>query len=781
MKFDTSSPGVHVEMPSSDVSSFDTSQVSGLEMGKYLERPVEIASINWLENSTTASVIDPWSLFLSEPAIKRKIENYGLFRMNLHVRVTISASPFYYGAAIVAYNPMPDYHPNISIASGVQLSQRPHFFIYPTDSTGGEITLPFFFPKNWARNQTDDIGSIGELRIQSYTPLRNANSVTGSNVTIRVYAWASDVELSAPTVQMQSNYTRFDGFEKNTVSKTASAIAAAAGALSNLPIIGPFARASEMGASAIGEVASWFGFTNLPVVKDVEPFKDLPFAGFASSELGVPTPKLTLDPKNELTIDSRTVGLDGTDELELSTYIGRESFLYSFLWSTADAPGDVIATIAVQPSQLSAREIDDVIMTPLSHALTMFQFWSGSVIFRFRVICSKYHRGFIRISYDPSSDENHTVTPMTQVTNISRLYDITENQDIEISVPYMQAEAFLKNVSLALSNPVPFGTTYASIGRTAGANNGVLQVSVSNELTSPVADAPVEILVFVRAGPDFKVAGPIAPPADAQWVIQSDFVASDTMGEVDCDDDKVNLVYGGESAKSLRQLLHRHCYVRSWALPLGNTTDELAVYKSEFYMYPLSQQFLADTRGIHVTSGGTNLNYVANSFVSWISPCFAGRRGSMYWACNANTDNNNLMTSFTRTITDIIPALYDNVSSLKRPTTSVLCSDTLQKRTVRNCGNGIALYNDKTQTGCTVLAPYISKERFSGTFPSPFLTGGGTHPYTDGLILSYEAIVSSTGATEVNGDLYCASGPDFNLFFFTGVPRIRMGIPIPIA
>ena len=115
-----------------------------------------------------------------------------------------------------------------------------------------------------------------------------------------------------------SNFSAQAGDEYSTdgvISKPASAISKASGMLSELPVIGPFMEATSQVSGAVGAVASWFGWTNVPVIDDVKPFKDLPFHSFSSSEIGQPIEKLTLDPKNELTVDPRVVGLDGKDEL----------------------------------------------------------------------------------------------------------------------------------------------------------------------------------------------------------------------------------------------------------------------------------------------------------------------------------------------------------------------------------------------------------------------------------------------------------------------------------
>jgi len=789
IQFESASPGTALDMPTSEVTSFDTSAISGLELGDFWKRPVLISTTDWVEGNALSVNIDPWSLFFTEPAIKRKIENYGLLRANLRVKIIVSASPFFYSYFLASYDPMPTYHPAISGSSNmfrITHSQKPHIYGDVSSSTGGEMSLPFFYPENWVGNSVFPIERLGRLRLNSLVALRNANGVAGGNVTVKIYAWAENLELAAPTVNLQGS---MDDYGISPISTIASAVANLGHKMSDVPIIGPFARATAMGAGAVSNVAAWFGYTNVPVLADVMPFKDLPFHGFASSEISAPTPKLTLDPKNELSIDSRTVGLDGTDELALSNFVGRESFLYDVQWDSSDLPEDTLAFVAIKPALFAGRVDNRLWPTPLSHACSMYQYWSGSIVFRIRVICTPYHRGYLKVMWDPSPHVNVVLNPMNETTNITKVYDITQCQDIEFRVPYMQGKAFLRNPALAIANGVPYGATVADITAGPGEEfNGQLQVTVANELTSPTSTAPVTLAIFVRAGDDFKLMGPIAPPSLAQWEVQGDVTTIDDLGDTTSTAEKLHLVYGGETALSLRQLMHRHCFTRSYALPLGATADEIALFRSQFYMYPLSEQFDSDVRGIHTTVGATPMNFVHNSFVSWISPCFAGRRGSMYWGVNSNTDGSNLLVDFVRrpiadgAIKIMTPAGYNEVDSVVRATSSKLSRDSYSHRNVGGAGSGIALYNDKTQTGATVLVPFISDQRFVNTHPSPWLAGTTiVRDHINELSVGYDALVSSTGAKEVMGDFFCASGPDFTPFFFVGIPVIELKASVPIA
>ena len=80
----------------------------------------------------------------------------------------------------------------------VQASQRPHVYLDPTLSQGGELTLPYFWYKNYLSIPNSEWSSMGQMIIHGMQPLKHANGAD-DNVTISVFAWAEEMCLSVPT------------------------------------------------------------------------------------------------------------------------------------------------------------------------------------------------------------------------------------------------------------------------------------------------------------------------------------------------------------------------------------------------------------------------------------------------------------------------------------------------------------------------------------------------------------------------------------------------------
>jgi len=419
----------------------------------------------------------------------------------------------------------------------------------------------------------------------------------------------------------------------------------------------------------------------------------------------------------------------------------------------------------------------------------MYEYWSGTINFRFRIVSTQYHRGRIKIQFDPANIDP-TIAVFNDTTNITRIYDISTDTDVEVCVPWMQTSAYARN--RVFDSNAPSNTPCYESGIGSGISNqplgnGYLRVSVANELNAPTNTAPVTIVVFVSGGDDFEVMAPRTITDTIQWALQGstqplDAEICDMMGQTSDDIDQINLVYGGESAVSLRQLLHRHCYSRAFS-----HNDVTTCYVSTDCIYPLPREVINDSpANIHLSNaftGNLRLNYVANTFENMLAPCFAGKRGSMYWMLNVmGKGSNDWRTKFSRipNSNGVGPASYDTEKIFNKSTPSTICYTT-DIGGIEDTGAGAALYHSKTQTGATILIPYIDNSKFVGTYPSPFNDSGNIRFYGDSTFFKTVISTGVVSAEEFYGSFYCATGPDYNLFFFTGVPTMESIAAVPSA
>jgi len=629
----------------------NSSGTQGTQLGDFLSRPTLIANYSWNEGGVASvlQTIKPWHLFFNNTQIRKKIDNYAFIRCNLHIKVLINASPFYYGLAISAYNPLEGITSNPVRASTsfavdlVTYSQFPHIKIQPSESAGGEMQLGFLYHKNWlSLTSAQDLQDMGTLRLIACTPLNSANGVAGQSVTVSTYAWATDVEVMGPTVTLAVQSK--DEYADGPVSRPASAIAAVANRLSDLPVIGSFAKATAMGATAVSKIAALFGYTNVPVIDPVHAFQNSNLPMLASAGIGTAVEKLTLDPKSELSIDPGLHGLSSEDVLSISRICGHEALLTSIAWNVSDSVDTQIFNARVNPVLSSSYPETNATrygLIPAAYIGRLFQYWRGDIIFRFKVVCSKYHKGRIRITYDPVGriDTNSDSQNVTFTT----ILDIGECNDAEFTIPYHQAASFQRVRVLDQDN----WSSGNSLGADSKLDNGQVSVRVLNTLSAPVAVAPAYLVVYVRMGENFEFAVPMSGAADnfplSLYSVQSEDTIELTsrsfvIGENRKPHPQRHLMNFGEAVVSLRSVLQRASIAEvSNVVPLS--ANLYARWYQLFGRMPLLFGF--DPNGLTLATklagGASTINFVPFHPLPFVTAMFKGYRGGINWHFNVES------------------------------------------------------------------------------------------------------------------------------------------------
>lgn len=795
--------------------------VTNAMLSNFLKRPVKIHTMTWSTADLVGdlfSQILPWDLYFNDTNIKYKLNNFAFLKCDLKVKVVLNASQFLYGAMYMSYLPMDGiFQDNILNTSALPYApatartQRPHLWIYPQNSEGGEMTLPFFYHKDWLSVPLrSDFQTMGKLTFSILAPLRSANGVA-EDVTVQVYAWAENVQISGPTTQlaMQAGVVK-DEYGQGVVSKPASAIASVASKLQSIPYIGPFARATEIGARAVGSIASLFGFSNPPVISNVQPLKPSPFPHLASPEICYPVEKLTLDPKNELTVDPTIHGLPRTDELDITSIVTRECFLTAFEWLRTDAPDSLKFSARVQPNYYHTSTLGaatEIQMSPLTFVNQMFEFWRGDIIFRFRVIASQFHKGRFRISWEPYSNATQ-LTPDTTHLVQNVIVDIGKDSDVEMRIPFHQALPWLRsNMTLSAANTNWKNSIPFNLSVDQSFHNGMITVRTLTDLTSPTADAAltaVTVLVFVRGAENLEFAGPrtVSGP-DAQtyysvWPAQAGVVDDLThrtqdvvAGSTYTPKPSRFLEHMGEQVTNLRVLLRRSTLHSHWSSE-ATASNPYVVFSSILSAFPYyfgyantlkngtGTKIGVDSASPMVAGVGIPFNWSYDSYLNWIAPAFIGWRGSINWVINHNSGGR--YASSIRVARD---PFYTNDAFQSLQTT--LNQNKNQQKMLYNASYGsmagLALTNQQTNAGLAVSVPFYSPYKFTPCNPYRAnrwsQSDGSIIPWNTCIDLSGQQVAGNNPVTSYKVDRYVAAGPDFNLLFFINAPTRFMYNNIP--
>jgi hypothetical protein len=131
--------------------------------------------------------------------------------------------------------------------------------------------------------------------------------------------------------------------------------------------------------------------------------------------------------------------------LAISNLVQREALIDVMTWDQTDATGDLLWTVRVNPllMGLSAISPEQGIqpLTPMGMVATNFNYWRGDIIFRFRAVATQYHKGRLRITWDPLADI--TGVSDTTETSFTKIVDLAPDMDVEIRVSYLQGKAYL--------------------------------------------------------------------------------------------------------------------------------------------------------------------------------------------------------------------------------------------------------------------------------------------------------------------------------------------------
>lgn len=777
------------------------------ELADFLSRPVRIASFTWNESDAvgTAHTYSPWHLFFNDARIKYKTNNYSFVQCDLKVKVLINASPFYYGAMIMAYQPLPNlcttYNmitPDAGTGYFIPYSQRPHLWIYPTANAAGEMTLPFFLNRNWLRIQSAaDFTNMGSLTFLNYTALASANGATGSGVTVQVYAWAENVRLSGPSVglAMQAKNDEYSG----PISGPASAIAEAAGALARIPLISRFATATQMGARGIANGARLLGFTNTPVISDVQPFRPAAMAPMSTSEVSYPVEKLTLDPKNELTIDPNTVGLESTDELSICHLVQKESYICTTTWATSNATDDILFSSLVAPSMFYTDNQTQakIFMTPMCWLSYNFVHWRGDIIFRFKFVASPFHKGRVRISYDPAgyAGENIISDAASTTAVFTTVVDLGKDTDVELRVPFQQAYPWLRENGFPVASNTLWSTNASpTFAYDPTLHNGTIVMRVLTALSAPVTTSSIPVMVFVRGAENLEFANPSNAFNDNEtrytWLPPQSEEDEDELlkvvagGQVHSPAPERFLVNFGESVNNLRQILRRSSlsYVRQVVNSDAGSTARL-LWLTVGRLPPC---FGFEAGGLDLVSGliatGSTFqcNYTKLHPITYNTAPFIGQRGSIIHHLNVTHGRPVQHIRVVRRPHSLPTALSLTTTSLSTLIDRAFASDAY---TFLNGGSsGHALTNQQTQSGLSVLYPYYSNLKFSSTAPvrgSTFAISDGSAYDTFLIEAFYNDTITDGNQKDVTLWDYASIGTDFTVYFFLNVPTLFRYSAVP--
>jgi len=779
--FADQTPGFDYDATQNYDPSFLT-DTADLDLNKWLSRPRVIKRYEWDANAIGSfAAFDPWAEFWD--LTKDKWSTFGRIRHKLHIKVLINGNGFYMGRMLVSYNPNGDlagFIPSraLIVSDAVRESQRPHIWVDPTTSTGGELTLPFHHVNPfYSTSQILEISKpMGDMVFRVISPLQHAN-LTGMDVKVNltVYAWASDLMLDTPTDHDPFVAQAGDEYGTGVVSRPANILSRMAKSVAFVPGISKYALATSTFASAVGRVAQMFGFSRPPLIS--EPLRQYPiyFGDLATTEGSDTLFRLSMDPKQEVTIDPSTIGLPGIDEMALDYLTHIESYFYSFTWTSAQPVGDRLVDIPVQPMAMD-KFFEEHHLTAIAAASLPFGMWRGSIKYRFQIVSTAFHKGRISLVWDPIVGSSYDVAQQVVI-------DIGERRDFTVEVGYASQKNYMRTMALPqawANRPSP-----SPAPPDIEVNNGNLSLYVHTPLTTPTQQvAAVSVLVSVCAGDDFELANPsdsniraltyFQPPAPALFEPQA---GADEYAETPGKPGSSELVHTfnktrsppaaiiqhGDPVTSLRQMAKRYVLHDNIII---NKVVQNDIWQRTLSNFP-PYRGAAPLAAAGYEKYGVPYNYANNGILTVYAPCYLGYRGSIRWKIHG-----------------MGPRLA-HISAVRLPFASTSGPGTLTKieppsgtdakgvaalSAIQVSGNaGMA----STPYQFPVLAfdlPYYSENLYQEVTNAP--ESNVINNFHRLSVMQSDDVNSNTSRNFTTLQRHVAIGEDFNFFFFKGMPPI---------
>lgn len=828
-------------VPRSIDATYASNDYIASNIQNWLERPRVIVRQVWTPASTFAAVeFAPWGEFLNGATsafLRSKINQYFLLRGNLKIKVMVNGSQFHYGRARLVYRPGAtdnSYPSNMDprtviainnyagVTSDLPLltlySQRPGVYIDPGTNLPVEMMLPFFSLKNYIdlRSAVLDMSNLGVMMLYVQNELQHSNGAIDP-VTITIMASMTNVELSTPTEQDVFLGQSSDEYGQGVISKPATALSRLASKLSDVPFIGKFAMATQIAASSVAKISSIWGYSKPVTVTNTLFMRPRPFGSMAVIAGEDAISKLSLDPKQEVSIDPTTVGIDSKDQMAIAFIAQREALLCTFGWSTLNAAGAILAALKVHPRMVphvssTLPTLDTLIQTPLSFVSAPFLHWRGGIKYRVQIVCASNHRGKILIQYDPNMIGANSA-PNIQ-SRFSQVIDITEGRDMTFCVNYNRSEMYLLT-NWDLGSQLDVTTVPTGTFETGNiiSSNGCLIFSVFNELAAPIATSAVEINVYVSAADDFELANPTSDhlnlysysegatlggvaglQSEEEPILQNE---SEFTPMADCENEPeqctfhiingtslptvnndMKKVMYGEQIRSIRTLMRRYCLV-----DINKATNNATgIIKATRIVRPdiPAGPGIAYGSSTPATTAGVRYNYAKMCYIRYFMGAYAAYKGAVrykyieshtgglvsYLKASRRTD---YLGTATRAVTDAI-------TLVTAATDTGAVASFIYAGTVGDEGSksGMEMMDRQINGGVEFELPWMSAQRFQycHTFVNS-TESASILPYTDFQRHNHQVLVVGDSNHNTSSAIqlgYCATGEDFSLFFFINAP-----------
>nr|WPV63213.1 MAG: polyprotein [Jingmen bat iflavirus 1] len=201
-----------------------------------------------------------------------------------------------------------------------------------------------------------------------------------------------------------------------------------------------------------------------------------------------------------------------TDEMTVNFVKRKFQLLDIFVWRTQDSTGTLLWSIPANPipprdrihvsipADSSKQLLAGYQLTPVGFVSSIFEYWRGSLEYRFDFVATNFHEGRVMLAYIPGIDELATPTLEQARASPHVVLSLQDTLSYTWRVPY-------------ISDTPWWPRRYAGDSLLNNHNSpSKIFIFVANELVLGETVPPsLEVLVYMRGGEDFEVAVPVQP------------------------------------------------------------------------------------------------------------------------------------------------------------------------------------------------------------------------------------------------------------------------------
>ncbi len=759
-----------------------------LSIQDFFARPIQIFKSPILLGNNLDTFLRVWDLYTLNPAIRAKLRNYAYFRGNLHITVFVTGTPFHYGKLLLSYQPYDRFNETITsylVSLTYNNDCRSNFMSYLSQAPGAitldmkdnqpiEIKCPFISTKPMHRLYNNSASAISD--VTSFVDLYNAGALyittlntpgavsdSSSNLSMYVYAHMTDVELGTSTasivqVTTESGMIPNDEYKTGPVEMVSTKLAEISGVLTKVPEIAPYAYASKMLFSGISKFAAIYGWSKPPNDSQMKYVKAIPFPNSAQC-IGFSSDfKISLDPKQELTVDPRACA-SSRDEMTIAHIASVESFWTKFVWHISDVSMTPVFNTLVSPWMVSVASHGTptrkyVQPTALAFAAQPFFYWRGDLEYRFDFVCSAFHRGKIAFYYEPNIYQSTLIEASLSINKqFLAIVDIQETQSVRIQICWASSRAWLKVGAYAKSST--WETITSMLPLDPGFFNGCLFAVPLTRLTSPL-EKDIDVNVWVSSpNIQFNTLTDQNMPAERRVFTESGSLnpISDTTICLNKSSAQMNSIFEehfGENPISFRLLMKRYAPV-----PSVNTTTSAGNIHFLTFTYNNIPRMASNY------STGASNGPVINLF-DYLRYAYLGVRGGVkrrFRCVQSFSPSNNTLVS------------VNNVNPSVAAADSVADSTTVDNYNTSLLGT--VLFQPNINCGIDYEIPFYTNNLFVFSFSNTL--DGGQNTTDDDMEVYWQRthtlnMYVTVATTQLNIHTDIATGEDFTFLRFGGAP-----------